>query len=208
MIGVMGGTFDPVHIGHLRVALEVKETLGFDEMRLVPCRSPPHRPMPAVSVELRLIMLERAIIDEPGLVIDTRELERSGPSYMVDTLRSMRDEIPGESLGLVLGMDAFVELQNWHQWQELPKLAHFIVMHRPGSVPQMPGFLCRLKGVYYPDRSEALKEYEAGCVFFQEVTPLDISSTVIREIIRSDGNPRFLLPEPVLELIRERGLYQ
>lgn len=208
MIGVLGGTFDPVHFGHLRVALEVKESLNLDGMRLVPCNSPPHRATPVASAELRLIMLQSAIVNEPGLVVDTRELQRSGPSYMVDTLHSLREELSGESFGLVLGMDAFAGLETWYQFRELPKLTHFIVVYRPGFKLQIPKGLRDLQAVQCIDTVQESDGIEAGCVLFHEVSQIDISSTKIRDIIKIGKNPRFLVPESVLEIIQERNLYQ
>ncbi len=208
MIGVMGGTFDPVHFGHLRVAVEVKESLGLKELRLVPCREPAHRPAPLAPAEMRLVMLQRAIMNEPGLLVDTRELERTGPSYTYETLYSMREEFPGEALGLILGMDTFCGLQGWFQWRDLPKLAHFIVLHRPGYPARMPKALSRLNLFRVPDRVGNIDGYEGGCVFFLKVSQLDISSSGIREIIRGGKNPRYLLPEVVLELIMKQRLYQ
>jgi nicotinate-nucleotide adenylyltransferase len=208
MIGIMGGTFDPVHFGHLRAAVEVKEVLALDELRLVPCREPPHRPMPVAAADMRLLMLKRAISNEPGLLVDSRELERSDPSYTVETLHSMRKDFPSEKLGLILGIDAFRGLQSWYRWQELPKLAHFIVLHRPGYLPKIPEALSRLNLFRFLERAEDFKEYATGCVVFQKVSQLEISSTAIREIIRQNKNPRFLLPDPILEIILEQHLYR
>ena len=137
MIGIFGGTFDPIHYGHLRSALEVKDIFGLNEVRLIPCASPPHREQPAVTAEMRLQMLELAIKNQPGLKIDTRELDRhkvsdQTPSYMVDTLKSLRQEFPAEPLLLFIGTDAFKHLTSWHQWQQLFDYAHIVVMTRPG----------------------------------------------------------------------------
>lgn len=208
MIGVMGGTFDPVHFGHLRTALEVKDALKLDEIRLVVCRQPPHRPMPVAPPELRRIMLERAIDREPGLLIDTRELARAGPSYTYETLKSMREEFPDRPLGWVLGMDAFCGLQSWYRWQELPKLAHFIVLCRPGYQTEVPEVFSKLDLFRFLDRAEELDDHPAGCVHFLRVSQLEISSSAIREIIQLNQNPRFLLPDRVLELIRDQRLYR
>ena len=133
MIGIFGGTFDPVHHGHLRVALDFAETLALDTVRLVPCRQPPHRSMPAAGTGDRLEMLRRALRDEDGLSIDVRELERPGPSYMVDTLASLREEAQDVPLVLLLGMDAFEQFDQWHQWRRIIELAHIAVGGRPGS---------------------------------------------------------------------------
>lgn len=208
MIGVMGGTFDPVHFGHLRVAVEVKESLNLDELRLVPCREPAHRPMPAASAEMRLLMLKLAVINEPGLLVDPRELERCGPSYTVETLLSMREEFPDRTLGLILGIDAFHGLQSWRHWQDLPKLAHFIVLHRAGYPPRMPDALSRLKLFRVLDQAGDFNETKTGCIIFQEVSQLEISSTAIREMIRRKKNLRYLLPDTVLDLIIKQHLYQ
>ncbi|MCI0654743.1 MAG: nicotinate-nucleotide adenylyltransferase [Methylococcaceae bacterium] len=208
MIGVMGGSFDPVHFGHLRTAVEIKESLNLDELRLVPCREPPHRPMPLAPAELRVNMLERAIGNEPGLLVDTRELDRPGPSYTYETLESLRDEFPEQALGLILGQDAFSGLQSWHRWQELPKLAHFIVLQRPGYRPGIPKALSQHARCRFPNRAEGFNGSKSGGVYFQKVSQLEISSSAIREIIGQDKNARFLLPEPVLELIRRQHLYR
>ena len=132
MIGIFGGTFDPVHYGHLRSALEVKEIFGLSEVRLIPSAQPPHREQPAASALMRLHMLDLAIKNQQGLTIDTRELTRSGASYMVDTLKSLRQELKNEPLLLFIGSDAFNQLKTWHQWQHLFEYAHIVVMTRPG----------------------------------------------------------------------------
>ncbi|MGH8477878.1 MAG: nicotinate-nucleotide adenylyltransferase [Methylococcales bacterium] len=208
MIGVMGGTFDPVHFGHLRAALEVRESLDLNELRLVPAREPPHRAMPVASAELRLLMLRCAIRSQAGLLVDTREIERHGPSYTYDTLYSMREERPHENLGLILGTDAFCGLRGWYRWPELRKLAHFIVVHRPGCEIRMSEDFARQNGLPIANRIEDLWRNPAGCVIFQKVTQLDISSTAIREMIRQNKSPEFLLPEAVIEFITEQHLYR
>ena len=132
MIGIFGGTFDPIHYGHLRSALEVKEIFGLTEVRLIPSAQPPHREQPAATALMRLQMLELAVKNQPGLIIDTRELNRSGVSYMVDTLKSLRKEFKDEPLLLFIGSDAFNNLKTWYQWQHLFDFAHIVVMTRPG----------------------------------------------------------------------------
>lgn len=209
MIGIFGGTFDPVHYGHLRSALEVKDIFGLDEVRLIPCASPPHRGQPAVTAEMRLKMLELAIQNQPGLKIDTRELDRHKtsmqvPSYMVDTLKSLRQEFPDEPLLLFIGTDAFKHLTRWHQWQRLFDYAHIVVMTRPGFTIEMLDdfFKARLAD------SKELAQATAGKLCFQQVTQLDISATAIRAMIADKRNPGFLLPDAVLEYIRQHKLYE
>jgi len=210
MIGIFGGTFDPVHYGHLRSALEVKDIFGLDEVRLIPCANPPHRDQPAVTAGMRLQMLELAIKNQPGLKIDTRELDRhkvsdQTPSYMVDTLKSLRQEFPGESLLLFIGTDAFRHLTGWHQWQRLFDYAHIVVMTRPGFEIQAVDsfFKARLAG-----NIKELARTVAGKLCFQQVTQLDISATAIRNIIARKQNPGFLLPDAVIEYIKQHKLYE
>ncbi len=209
MIGIFGGTFDPVHYGHLRSALEVKDIFGLDEVRLIPCAKPPHRDEPVVTAKMRLQMLELAITNQPGLKIDTRELDRydphQAPSYMVDTLKSLRQEFPTEPLLLFIGSDAFKHLTGWHQWQQLFDYAHIVVMTRPGfEIQQLDGFFkARLAcGI------NELAQANAGKCCFQQVTQLDISATAIRGIIADKKNPGFLLPDAVIEYIKQNKLYE
>ena len=205
MIGIFGGTFDPVHYGHLRVALEVKEIFELDEVRLIPSATPPHREQPVASAVMRLNMLELAIANQPGLVIDTRELKRSGASYMVDTLSSLRQDLPNQTLLLFIGTDAFNHLNTWHQWQRLFDFAHIIVMTRPGySHQRLDDFLTAKIAA---NRSE-LSQTKAGKIFFQPVTQLDISATALRKLIAEKRNPGFLLPDAVINYINQNQLYQ
>lgn len=205
MIGIYGGTFNPVHYGHLRTALEVKELFKLDELRLIPCRLPPHREQPDVSGEMRLQMLQIAADDTQGFRIDRCELDREGPSYMVDTLKSLRVENPDMPLLLFIGADAFAGLESWHQWQRLFDYAHIVVMTRPGFNRQPLSDFMQQRLIV--DRT-SLRARQAGCLFFQPVTLLEISATQIRHIIANGGNPRFLLPDAVLAFIQQHQLYQ
>ncbi|MGZ8915979.1 MAG: nicotinate-nucleotide adenylyltransferase [Methylobacter sp.] len=209
MIGLFGGTFDPVHYGHLRSALEVKDIFGLDEVRLIPCANPPHREQPAVTAEMRLQMLELAIKNQPELKIDTRELDRydlhQAPSYMVDTLKSLRQEFPSEPLLLFIGTDVFKHLTGWHQWQRLFDYAHIVVMTRPGfEIQELDDFFKARLAVDIKELARAI----AGKLCFQQVTQLDISATAIRDIIARKQNPGFLLPDAVIEYIKQHKLYE
>src|SRR5210317_2209069 len=124
MIGVFGGTFDPIHFGHLRSALEICESLDLKEIRFIPCRIPPHRGEPVADPMQRMAMVRAALAGQPDMILDDREIKREGPSYMVDTLESLRSEFTTEPLCLVLGMDAFLGLSSWHRWKDLLTLAH------------------------------------------------------------------------------------
>lgn len=209
MIGIYGGTFDPIHYGHLRTALEVKEAVGLDEVRFIPSQIPPHRGTPGATPEQRLALLEAALQDaEPGFRIDTRELERPGPSYMVDTLASIRAEIGTEPLCLIVGLDAFLGLHRWHHWRELFELAHLLVMQRPGPSPEVSEELRAPLRQRTADTAALLRTSLAGLIHFVPVTQLDISATRIREAIASGLSPRYLTPDPVLRLIRRLNLYR
>jgi len=208
MIGIFGGTFDPVHFGHLRPALEVQQALGLNEVRFIPAGQPPHRETPYASTPQRLSMLRTAIDDQPGFVVDERELRREGPSYMVDTLASLREEVGQTPLCLILGYDAFLGLPGWHQWNSLIELAHLVITHRPGwNHDELDDALQSLvkqceTGV------ERLSEQAAGGLLFVPVTQLDISATIIREQIRAGQDIRYLLPDTVYRIIREQKLYR
>lgn len=208
LIGVLGGTFDPIHYGHLRPAREAQQALALDEVRFIPAYRPPHRHGPAATAAQRLAMVRLAIADYPGFLVDEREIRRGGPSYTVPTLESLRAELGERPLALLMGADAFLELETWHQWQRLPELVHLVVMNRPGSpLPQgeeaLPAWarprLCR-------DPRE-LAMAAAGRVFFQAVTPLDISATRIRAAIARGESVEGLVPPTVWEYIRGQGLY-
>lgn len=206
-IGIFGGTFDPVHFGHLRMAYEVLEDLALAEVRLIPCHIPPHRARPQLGSDRRLELLRLAVADVPGLLVDDRELRRDGPSYTVDTLEQLRGEFSGRSLCLILGMDSFLGLPSWHRWQELAELANLIVLDRPGSVLPKQGELAEWLAPRRIDAPTRLGTTSAGTVYFHPVTQLDISATQIRRLLASGRPPRFLMPDAVWRQIAEAGLY-
>lgn len=208
MIGILGGTFDPVHIAHLRCGLEMREILRLAELRFLPCRQPPHRPAPAAEPEQRLAMLRLALEGQAGFAIDERELRRAGPSYMVDTLDSLRQELPGRPLCLIVGLDAFVQLHTWHRWERLIELAHLAVMTRPGLEAAPSGAVAALLERCRAEDAQALHAAPAGRILLCPVTRLEISATQIRALVAQGRSARYLLPEPVLDFIRREGLYR
>ncbi|NOT13901.1 MAG: nicotinate-nucleotide adenylyltransferase [Methylococcaceae bacterium] len=205
MIGIFGGTFDPVHYGHLRSALEVKDIFDLTELRLIPSARPPHRQQPEATTSARVHMLEQAIENQPGFICDTRELDREGHSYMIDTLKSLRQDFPKQPLLLFIGCDAFNNLSNWYQWQHLFDYAHIVVMTRPGFEIQHPDAFFTARQIL---QREALTQSAAGKLFFQPVTQLDISATVIRHMIAEKKSPAYLLPDVVLSYIYQHHLYE
>ena len=208
MIGVFGGTFDPIHYGHLRPLWEVKQAVQLDQVRLIPCFIPPHRDAPGATAEQRLQMLQLAADEIQGLQIDTRELDRGGRSYMVDTLQSLRDELEQEvPLCLILGSDAYAGLPSWHQWQRLSELAHIIVMRRPGTAA-LGETLTQWQTPRLAADVQTLTTRPAGCILLQDVTQLDISATMIRAEINAGRDVRFLTPDPVSAYIARHNLYR
>lgn len=207
MIGLLGGTFDPVHNAHCRIGLEVAQQLDLDELRFIPCRQPPHRPMPVASAGQRLKMLQLAIAGQSGFVIDERELHRDGPSYMVDTLLAIRAEEKDTSLCLILGSDAFVELMGWNRWKQIIELAHIVIVYRPGVKLVLKGELQAMYTACVVTAAEELRVKPAGYIFLCPVAPLDIASTVIRAQILAHGSGRYVLAEDVWTFIQQQRLY-
>ncbi|NNF66071.1 MAG: nicotinate-nucleotide adenylyltransferase [Gammaproteobacteria bacterium] len=207
-IGVFGGTFDPIHYGHLRTAHELHHALRLTEVRFLPCGLPPHREPAIASGECRLAMVRAATSREPAFIVDDRELRRDGPSYSVDTLLALRAEYPHRSLCLMVGMDAYLGLPKWYQWRQLLQLAHLVVAHRPGWVAPDSGPL----GELLADRGTRdvgdLHSARAGRIFIHAVTQLEISSSALREMVRQGDDPRYLVPDAVRKIIVESNCYK
>lgn len=206
-IGVFGGRFDPIHYGHLRTAFELLQALNFEEIRFMPCGNPPHRDQAHANAEFRFEMVAAAIEGQHGFVVDDRELSRKGPSYSVDSLNTLRTDFPLRSIALIIGMDAFIDLPKWYQWQEILQLSHIVVAHRPGwRLPDMGplGELLTTRGTH---RVDDLHEAKSGHIYIHDVTQLEISSSEIRELISLDRIPRFLMPDSVCEIIKRTRCY-
>jgi len=204
MIGIFGGTFDPIHYGHLRPAQEAMQKLALAELRFIPAATPPHRPLPQASAAQRLAMAELAIRDLPGFRVDDRELQRGGLSYTVLTLESLRAEFGNTPLCLLIGVDQFRSFEAWHRWQEIPALAHLVVLNRPGTTAgALPDWA---HGRKCTDLHE-LREAPAGRLAFLAVSPQDISATRIRAALARGESVQGLLPEAVLDYIRINQVY-
>lgn len=207
-IGIFGGTFDPIHFGHLRTAFELMQALRLTEMRFMPAGNPPHRDETIADAELRLAMVRAAVEGQPGFTVDDREVRREGPSYSVDTLSGLRAEYPQRSLCLIVGMDAFLGLPKWRQWRELLELAHLVVAHRPGWRAPSMGPLGELLVDRGTGRINDLHEARAGCIYIHAVTQLEISSTELRKVIAAGRDPRYLVPDAVRAVIEQSGCYR
>lgn len=206
-VGLFGGTFNPVHFGHLRLALEVRLALKLDQVRLVPCHIPAHRDDPEVSSSQRVDMLRLALQDCPDLSLDERELERHGPSYSLETLQSLRAELgPDVSLTWIMGSDSFAGLDSWHGWSELLDWGHILVVSRPGYQLPSKGPVAELLNRRRAE-AEVLAAQPSGAIVVKELRLLPISATEIRTQISQHQSPQFLLPESVRQFIQQHGLY-
>lgn len=206
-VGILGGTFDPVHYGHLRAAVEVREKLGLGRVHMLPSANPPHRAAPAASAEHRLAMLQRATSCQDYLVPDDCEMRRDGPSWMVDTLAEFRQKFPDDPLVLIIGQDAANGLDGWHHWQRLFELAHIAVMRRPGTASEYrDGLRQQIRNRRVSDPA-SLRLSASGAVIPVEITQFEISSTDIRKTVQAGRSLLYLTPPPVIQYIREHGLY-
>ncbi len=204
-IGILGGTFDPVHLGHLHAAAAVKKKLGLAEVRLIPAATPPHRGTPSASGRDRLAMVELAVRDYPGLVADGRELRRPGKSYTIETLQDLGAELPGRMLYLILGADAFLGLATWHRWRELGNFARLVVVDRPGA-PELDA--PEPLAAWLAARKIGRGQKTGGEVLFLEVPPWPIAASEIRARFQRGEAVADLLPPAVLAYIHEHHLYQ
>ncbi len=209
-IGIYGGTFDPIHFGHLRPNLELCEILGLDHVRFIPAFLPPHKEKPQTQADHRLEMVAQAIKEESCFVLDDREIKRGGASYTIDTLKALRKEFPDNPLCLLMGMDAFSGIDQWYHWQELLDYAHIVVSHRPGTVLDIIDWPEAIRTFYlthHADR-ETFKQSLCGSIRLEAVTQLSISATDIRNRLKNEQSIRFLMPKPVINLIKYYNLYQ
>jgi nicotinate-nucleotide adenylyltransferase len=211
-VGFFGGTFDPIHFGHLRTALELLNHLHLSEVRFTPCGQPPHGKTPTAPAALRLDMVKAAIASQPGFVVDERELNRTGPSYTVESLEALRAESGSRSLGLIVGMDAFADIGSWHRSEDILRLAHIIVARRPGAhLPEsgQAGALLAAHGITGQEiiASAALADAPAGKIVVHTVTQLEISSSAIRVTAEAGQSLRYLVPDDVATLIETTGCY-
>lgn len=204
-IGIFGGTFDPVHFGHLDTAIELYQQLPLAEIRFLPCQQPVHKAAASASAEHRLNMLKLAIANYPDFTVDTRELERSTPSYMYETLYSIRQEIGSNPLVLICSLDAFASFTYWYRWQELLNLAHLVVATRGGyQAPNLTDFF-NSRLITSPSQ---LLEKPAGYLYFAQTTPITVSSTDIRQRVKANLPISNMLPQGVIDYIDEHQLYK
>ncbi len=218
LIGVLGGTFDPIHTGHLRLAIESLEQLNLDQVRLIPVGTPNHRAMPTAQTPARLSMLHQAVQqlgEDSTLIVDERELSRQGVSYMVDTLASLKNDFPGDTLCLILGFDAFAKLSSWHRWQTLFDFCHIVIAGRPGETGATPQHT-EIQDIdlrnYVADKvlqsPKQLLDASHGKILFMEIPLLEISSTEIRTKRQQGLDISHLVPPVVQTIIENENLYR
>lgn len=212
VLGIYGGTFDPVHFGHLRLAEEARQNLELCEVRWIPTGDPRHRPPPEVGAQQRLDMVRLALASNPAFTLDSSEVEQQSPSYTVPTLERLRTELGGHRpLVLLLGADAFAGLVSWHRWRDLFTLAHIGLSHRPGvflDSSSLPSGLAQEYCQRQQDNADCLRESPAGCIVPFAMTQLAISATAIRTCLQQGESPRYLLPDTVIDYIRRHKLYR
>jgi nicotinate-nucleotide adenylyltransferase len=206
-IGILGGTFDPIHLGHLRLALELYEALDLSKVHIIPCNEPVHRKYPSASATDRLAMVKWAVATEAALYADDREIRRQGPSYMIDTLLSLRQEFPDTPLCLLIGIDAFLGFPSWNRWKEILTLAHIVIAHRPQYHLPSTGIVSDLVKERLQHEISYIHENMAGGILLRPITALEISATDIRKLIAMGRNPRYLLPDEVFNYIKQNGTY-
>ena len=207
LVAVFGGTFDPIHCGHLRTVAQVQRTIDLGSVHFVPARQPPHRHAPRASAGHRLEMVRLALAAYPLFVADDRELARPGPSYTVDTLRSFRTEL-GEArpLGVILGLDAFLGISDWHDWRAILGLAHLLVMQRPGWSPPdtRPDWWTAAHCV----SAQMLDTRPGGLIHMVAVQPVEVSASEVRRRLHRGDSVAHQMPAVVASYIQRHGLYQ
>lgn len=208
LIGIFGGTFDPVHRAHIQVARDVYAALALDHVRLIPCHRSPLRDSPVVNDAQRLHMLRLATQGIAGLVVDARELNADSASYSVDTLHSLKQEFPQDHLCMIIGGDAFLQFTQWHRWQQILQLAHIIIAQRPGYTLQPGAVETRLLEELRVSDVTGLHASEAGRIYVCGVTQLEISATQLRATLARGDTPITDIDPGVKQYIQQSGLYQ
>ena len=211
LVGIFGGTFNPIHFGHLRMAQELASVLAMGEVKFIPSANPPHKDNVMVSAEHRSAMVKLAIADNPLFSLDELELNREGPSYTIDTLVSLRESLGQDtSLCLMMGSDAFVNLNTWYRWQELLDYAHIVLVQRPSAQPQeaLPTEVEALLRDHYTDQHADLANENSGGIIMQSITGQDISATGVRGMFGCGESVRYLVHDEVGSYVQQHHLYR
>jgi len=207
LIGVLGGTFDPIHNGHIHLALEVRDKLKLDEVKLIPANIPPHRSTPTTSADDRKKMTELAICDQKNLSVDFREIENKNISYTINTLISLRTEFPNDALFLIVGEDVFNMVDSWKDWQSLLNYTHIIVATRPDDDKNISDELKIWQDKNRIDDIKILKTTLSGYIFYINTPIVKISSSMIRKYYSEHKNIGVYLPANIITYIKDNNLY-
>lgn len=210
-IGILGGTFNPVHNAHLRIAEEVRDRFDLVKVMFVPAAAPPHKPLAGeLPFPVRYEMVRRALEGNPGFGLSDMEGRRGGTSYSIDTLRSLRNDHPADEFYFIIGSDSFLEFGSWHEYATIFSICNIVVMERPGGVVTEPARALPAAVAHefcYHDAEKRLAHRSGYSVYFLEGVPLDISSSAIRELARLGRSIRYLVPEAVGDYIKDQRLY-
>lgn len=207
LVGLLGGTFDPFHLGHLHLATELLAQLNLSEIQFIPCQYPPHRKTPQASALDRLTMIKLAIADQPKLRLNDIEMHLPQPSYTINTVKYLKSHSPMTTFCFILATDAFAQFNHWYQWQEILNYCHLIVVNRLGfSLPTVP-WLTELLTHHEIKNSDELTKYTTGKIFFQSIAASAINATEVRKVLASGHYPADMLPTTVLNYIKQHQLY-
>ena len=207
MIGIYGGAFDPVHLGHLALAKVAQQSLMLDKVIFVPLGVPPHRPQPLATARQRISMLTAAIKNEAAFAVDTTEIEKAEPSWTVKTLEYFKQVMPGETLCLLLGSDAFKPINSWYRWRSILDYSHMLIVSRQGDEREMDEEVFGFLNTYRASALTEIKGNDSGKIYWLEADIPDISSTQVREAVKARKPLDRLLPDGVKQLIESQGLY-
>ncbi len=207
-VGLLGGTFDPIHLGHLHLAQVVCEQLQLREVRFIPNYQPLLRVQPIASAQDRLTMVKLAIKNHPQFLADDREIKQQGPSYTIDTLKSLRAELGNVSLCFIMAMDQFIHFAKWQQWNDIPNFAHIIVATRSGYAFDIEPDVGKLLDARQTEDVELIHNTPAGYIYFLDIKPLPISATFLRQELKHGNDCEHLLPTAVWEYICQKNLYR
>ncbi len=207
-IGFLGGTFDPIHFGHLRPALEISDALSLKQLFLMPNHIAPHKSASHCSAKQRSEMVKLGIANQPGIAIDTRELNRHKASYTIDTLKELKALYPTTPICFIMGMDSLVSFDSWHKWQEILNYCHLIISQRPQWHPHFNSTVQELVDRCKTTDKQDLHNLQCGKIYFQDTSQLDISSTEIRRLLKDKSSIDYLVPEAVSDYIKKHQLYQ
>lgn len=207
VLGILGGTFDPIHFGHLRIGLELAEATSIERVHLIPTYQPAHRNAPKASAEARFAMLASSVADNPLFVADRREIDRQDASYTIDTLNDLRKEFPKTTFCVFLGLDSFLGFADWKNYSEILTLAHLVVAKRPHFEIPEKGIVYDLLKSHKQENVNYIQQHKAGGIFIISTSELHISASEIRKQIAMGRNPRYLLPDKAYHYLQLNGTY-